>query len=126
MIALTLARGQLARPTVRAIALAVLVAGTWAAWSPGTAFGLSGLLGGWQFASRHLLDVGLVLLAVAGALTGAAGPERRIDEQLHSAGVSRWTTLGATTAAGAWVAVALAVAFFVGNAAGGLLRSVTR
>ncbi|MGZ4682640.1 MAG: hypothetical protein ACXWA3_03240 [Acidimicrobiales bacterium] len=126
MIALTLARGQLARPTVRALGLAALVAGAWCAWSPGTAFGLSGLLGGWQFAGSHLLDIGLVLLAVAGALTGGGGRERGLDELLHAAGVGRWASLGATTAAGAWVAVALAATFAVGTGAGGLLRSVTR
>jgi hypothetical protein len=126
VIALTLARGQLARPTIRAVALAIVLAGTWCAWSPGTAFGLSGVLGGWQFAGPHLLDIGLVLLAVAGALTGAASREGGLDEQLHAAGVGRWATLGATVAAGAWVAVALAVGFAAGTAAGGLLRSVTR
>ncbi len=126
MIALTFARDQLVRPTIRAVGLAVLVAGVWCSFTPGTAFGLSGLLGGWQFAGAHLLDVGLVLLALAGALTGAAGRERGVDEQLHAAGVGRWATLGATTAAGAWVALALALVFALGTGAGGLLRSVTR
>ena len=98
-----------------------MLAGTWCAWSPGTAFGLSGVLGGWQFAGPHLLDIGLVLLAVAGALTGAASRERGLDEQLHAAGVGRRATLGATVAAGAWVAVALALGFAAGTAAGGLV-----
>ena len=126
MTALALARAQLLRPTVRAVAVAAMAAGLWSAWSPGTAFGLSGLWGGWQFGGRHLLDLGLVLLALAGALTGAGGRERRVDEQLHAAGVGRWATLAATVAAGAAVAVVVGTVFVLGTAIGGLLRSVTR
>ncbi len=126
MIASALTRAQLRRPTVRAVAVAALVAGGWTAWSPGTAFGLSGLWGGWQFAGRHLLDLGLVLLALVGALAGAGVRERHLDELLHASGAGRSSTLGATVGSGAAVAVVVAGAFASGTAAGGLLRSVTR
>ncbi len=126
MSALALARGQLLRPTVRAVAVAAAVGGLWSAWSPGTAFGLSGVYGGWQFGGRHVLDLGLVPLALVGALTGASGRERRVDEQLHGAGVGRWATLATTAGAGAAVALVVGSLFALGTAAGGLLRSVTR
>jgi len=126
MMAWALTRAQLRRPTTRAVAVVALAAGGWTAWSPGTAFGLSGLWGGWQFAGRHLLDVGLVLVALVGALTGSGVRERRLDEQLHASGVGRASSLGATVAAGAAIATVVAAVFGAGTAAGGLARSVTR
>ena len=126
MIAPRLAYGQLSRPTVRAMALVAMVAGAWYAWSPGTAFGLPGVLGGWQFAGARLLDVGLVLLALTGALTGAGLRERRIDEHLHSVGLDPSTVVRATVVSGGLAALGIASAFAAGTGLGGLARSITR
>jgi hypothetical protein len=126
VIPFSLARAQLRRPTTRVVALGAAVVGAWYAWSPGAAFGLSGALGGWQFAGRHLLDAGLVLVAVAGALTGAGVRERHLDEQLHGVGVDRRLTRDLTSSAAALVGLAVAAAFGAGTAVGGLVRVVER
>lgn len=124
MIALGLARAQLARPTVRAVVVVAAMAGAWFAWSPGTRFGLAGAYGGWLYASIRLLDVGLVPLAVVGALCGATPRDRRLDEQLRVAGLAPRRVVRAVVASGALVAIAVAVGFVVGALAGGWLRAL--
>jgi len=124
VIARALARAQIARPTVRAVLAVALVAAAWLAWSPGTRFGLVGAYGGWRYASIRLLDVGLVPLAVTGALAGSGPRERRLDEHLRTLGLSPTHLVGAVAGSGAWVGLAVLAAWAVGAAAGGWLRAV--
>ncbi len=124
MTAWSLARMALRRPTERALGAVLVVAGGWYGWSPGTAFGLPGLYGGWLFASRHLLDTGLVVLAVGAALVGSSTRVGRIDHYLQVGGRRPGAVVGAVMGAGAMVAETGAMAFAVGSAGGGLVRSV--
>ena len=122
-LARPLLRAQLGRATIRAaMAVAALVA-AWLAWSPGTRFGLGGVYGGWRFVAERLFDVGLVPLAVVGALAGAAPREHHLDEFLHLAGVPRSRVVGAVSAVGAALAALTVAAFAVGAGVGGWVRA---
>ena len=116
---------HLRRPSMRGLLVVAVGLGVWQGWSPGTAFGLGGLVGGWRFAAAHVLDAGLVPIVVAAALVASTTRERAVDQQLHAAGTSRGRVLAGVLATGAAVAVVVGLAFAAGAAVGGLTRSVT-
>lgn len=120
---MALARVAIRRPTERALGVALAAAGGWYGWSPGTAFGLPGAYGGWLFAAGHLLDTGLVGLAVAAALVGSSTRAGGVDEQLRARGSRPGRVVGAVAGGGAMVAVAGATAFALGAGAGGAIRA---
>lgn len=117
-------RATSARPTTRLLLVVAALMGGWYAWSPGTSFGLDGVLGGWRHAAVHLLDAGLVPIVVAAALVGSSLRERRVDDALRTAGLDRSAIVAGAVGAGALVAAAVTLAFAGGSAAGGVLRAL--
>ncbi len=120
----SLVHAALARPMTRALLLVMAALGCWYAWSPGTSFGLGGVLGGWRHASVHLLDAGLVPVALASALMGSTFRERRVDEAVRMAGVARSTLVSSVVTAGAVLGLIVLAAFGAGCAIGGMVRAM--
>jgi hypothetical protein len=118
-----LAGAALRRPLSRGLLLLAATMGGWYGWSPGTSFGLEGLLGGWLHASVHLLDAGLVPIGLAAALVGSTTREQVIDEALRASGVGRPTLVTAVAGGGSLVGLATMGIFALGAAGGGLIRA---